>query len=495
MKKQTQTAMSRTKSGLLLPSGSIFDRARNEVCRTDLVSFIELVFHLLAPGRPFLMNWHIQALAYVLEQVRLGRIKRLIINLPPRFLKSLVASVALPAFALGHDPTKRILVISYGLDLATKFAYESGMVMSSPRYKAIFPGTRLMRSNDSEIVTTRNGYRLATSIDGPLTGRGADLIVIDDPHKLSDAESDKKLEHVGEIYRNTILSRMDDPENGAIVIVMQRIGLNDLSGTVLRHPDGWTELRLPMIAEQDERIQIGENLFHLRRAGDLLHPEHFSHRILDERRSQLDEKIFAAQYQQCPIEPAGMMIKRDWIRRYDHLPTRTKSHYLIQSWDTAIKAGEQHDYSAGVSVLLDERGNYCVIDSCRDRLLYPELKAHVLSQAQTQKPDVVLIEEVGLGRKLVSELKAAGLPVVGVIPQDDKRERVSFQREKFENGKVFFPREAPWRQALEDEVCGFPNWPYDDQVDALVQALAHQRSGYWSDASLKGLENFVNGLY
>ena len=160
------------------------------------MSFIELVFHLLAPGRPFLMNWHIQALAYVLEQVRLGRIKRLIINLPPRFLKSHIASIALPAFALGHAPSKRIMVISYGLDLATKFTYESSMVMSSRRYKAIFPGTRLLRRNDSEIVTSRNGYRLATSIDGPLTGRGADLIVVDDPHKLSDAESDKKLEHV-----------------------------------------------------------------------------------------------------------------------------------------------------------------------------------------------------------------------------------------------------------------------------------------------------------
>ena len=176
MKKQTQTAMSRTE---IDPVSFQVDQCcivHNEVCRTDLVSFIELVFQLLAPGRPFFMNWHIQALAYVLEQVRLGTIKRLIINLPPRFLKSIVASVALPAFALGHDPTEQVLVISYGLDLATKFAYKSGMVMSSRRYKAIFPGTRLMRSNNSEIVTTRNGYRLASSIDGPLTGRGADLI-------------------------------------------------------------------------------------------------------------------------------------------------------------------------------------------------------------------------------------------------------------------------------------------------------------------------------
>ena len=290
MKKQAQSAKGRIKSPVRLPSGSIIDRARNDACRLDFVSFIQAVFYLLNPGRRFSINWHIWSLAYHLEQVRLGRIKRLIINLPPRFLKSVISSIAFPAFVLGHDPTKRLLVISYGLELADKFAYDSYRLMSSGLYKDIFPGTRLSRNAASEIVTTRGGYRFGTSIDGSLTGRGGDIIIIDDPLKLSDAESDNKREHVNETYRNTIQSQLDDNENGAIVIVMQRLHMDDLCGTVLKHSDGWTVLQFPMIAEQDEQIQIGENLYHLRRVGDLLHPEYFPQRAVDERRLQLDEK-------------------------------------------------------------------------------------------------------------------------------------------------------------------------------------------------------------
>ena len=142
MKKQVHSAKSRIKSPLCLPNRSMIDRARNEICRLEFVSFIEAAFNLLNPGRHFLINWHIWSLAYHLEQVRLGRIKRLIINLPPRFLKSLISSIAFPAFVLGHDPTKHLLVISYGLELADKFAYDSHRLMSSGLYKDIFPGTR-----------------------------------------------------------------------------------------------------------------------------------------------------------------------------------------------------------------------------------------------------------------------------------------------------------------------------------------------------------------
>jgi predicted phage terminase large subunit-like protein len=495
MTKQTHTAKPRIKSPLR-PSGSIIDRARKVACRLDFVSFIEAVFNLLAPGRPFFMNWHILALAYHLEQVRLGRIKRLIINLPPRFLKSLISSIAFPAFVLGHDPTKRLLVISYGLELADKFAYDSHRLMSSGLYKDIFPGTRLSRNAASEIVTTRGGYRFGTSIDGSLTGRGGDIIIIDDPLKLSDAESDNKREHVNETYGNTIQSRLDDNENGAIVIVMQRLHPDDLCGTVLKHSDGCTVLQFPMIAEQDEQIQIGESLYHLRRAGDLLHPEYFSQRRVDERRSQLDEKTFAAQYQQSPLQPLGVMIKRDTIQRYDHLPIRKQSHRVIQSWDTAIKVDATNDCSACATLLVDDQRNYYLLDVVRDRVLYPELKAQAISQAKKHRPDTILIEEAGLGRTLIKDLKAAGLPAVGVFPEGDKLTRVSVQLEKFANGQVFFPEEAPWLVDLENELFAFPNGRYDDQVDALIQALAHERPTYlWNDAALKGLEHFTTSLW
>ncbi len=456
-----------------------------------------MCFHILMPNKPLLMNWHIEAIAYALEKVWRGESRRLIINLPPRYLKSSITSVAFPAFLLGNDPTKRVIVISYGGDLAVKLANDCRAIINSPRYKSVFPGLQISRlkNTESEIVTTRGGFRLATSIDGSVTGRGGDVIIIDDPLKPSDASSDIKREHVNEWFKNTLYSRLDDKQTGAIIIVMQRLRDDDLCGFITKNNNVWDVLNLAAIGLKDEQIPIGDGRFHHRHIGDVLHPERESKSDLDKIRSELGEDIFAAQYQQCPLQPMGVTIKRDWLQRYEYLPIRTKSHYLIQSWDTAVKAGEQHDYSAGVSVLLDERGNYWVIDSCRDRLLYHELKARIVSEAQKHKPDVVLIEEAGLGRKLVTELKAAGLNVVGVIPEDDKLTRLSLQLEKFENGRVLFPTAAPWLPELENELLAVPNGRHDDQVDALIQALSYKRPTGWSDASLDGLRTLINGLW
>jgi predicted phage terminase large subunit-like protein len=217
---------------------------------------------------------------------------------------------------------------------------------------------------------------------------------------------------------------------------------------------------------------------------------------VDERRSQLDEKIFSAQYQQCPCQPMGSVIKRDTIRRYDSLPIRTKSHYLIQSWDTAIKADPDSDYSACVTLLVDERGTYYVADVLRDRVLYPELKAHAISQAEKHKPDTILIEEAGLGRTLITDLKAGGLPALGAVSDRQKLARTSIQLEKFANGQVFFPTSETWLGDFESEVFAFPDGANDDQVDALIQGLAYKRPiSVFSDEALKGFERFSTALW
>jgi len=436
------------------------------------------------PAEPLSMNYHIEAMAYHLEQVRLGRIKRLIINLPPRYLKSLLTSVAFPAFVLGHDPTKRLIVVSYGSDLAVKLANDCRTVINSPRYRSIFRGTQISRTKntESEIATTRGGLRLATSVDGSVAGRGGHIVIIDDPLKPSDASSDAKREHVNTWFKNTLYSRLDHKQKGAIIIVMQRLHDDDLCGYLSKNSDGWTFLNLPAIALKEERIPIGDGRFHHRHIGDVLHPERESKSDLDNICSELGEDIFAAQYQQCPSQPAGRMIKRDSIQRYDQLPIRKKSHYVIQSWDTAIKADANNDYSVCVTLLVDERRNYYVVEVLRARLLYPELKAHAISQAQKHRPHIILIEEAGLGpRTLIKDLKAAGLPARGVIPEGDKFTRVSIQLEKFRNRQVFFPTRAPWLAGLESELFTFPG-PHDDQVDALVQALAHKYPAYlWND--------------
>jgi predicted phage terminase large subunit-like protein len=478
-----------------LPTGLTISRARDEACRQDFVSFIRMSSDLLMHGEPLLMNWHIEGMAYHLEQVRLGRIKRLRINLPPRYLKSLVTSVAFPAFVLGHDPTKRVIVASYGSDLAVNHANDCRTVINSPRYKSIFPGLQISRlkNTESEIATTRGGFRLATSVDGSLTGRGGHIMIIDDPLKPSDASSDTKREHVNTWFKNTLYSRLDDKQKGAIIIVMQRLHDDDLCGLLSKNSRDWVVLNFPAIALEDEQIPIGDGRFHDRHIGDVLHPERESKSDLDNIRSEVGEDIFAAQYQQCPSQPIGHMIKRDTIQRYGYLPIRKESHYVIQSWDTAIKV--TNDCSACATLLVDDKPNYYLLEVVRDRLLYPELKAQAISQAEKHRPNTILIEEAGLGKTLIKDLKAAGLPAVGVIPEGDKLTRVSIQLEKFTNGQVFFPREAPWLVDFENELFAFPNGRYDDQVDAVIQALAHKPKPVWNDAALKNFENFVNSLW
>src|SRR5262245_38230579 len=317
----------------------------NAACRKDFVSFVRKSFHVLNPSAMFHMNWHICAIADCLERVRLGTIKRLIITVPPRSLKSIMCSVAFPAFVLGHDPTKRLIVVSYSADLAIKHGNDFRAVVNSEEYRAIFPGMRIsaMKNTQTEVVTTRNGFRLAMSVDGALTGRGGDIIIIDDPiAALAATLSQKAREHVQVWYLNTLLSRLDDKQNGAIVLVMQRLHEDDLAGVLLRGSDEWTVLSLPAIAQQDEQIPIGNGQFHCRSAGDVLHPEREPREVLESLRAQLGAETFAAQYQQQPVPPGGAMIKCAWVRRYDQLP---KSGQTIQSWDVANKQGEENDYS------------------------------------------------------------------------------------------------------------------------------------------------------
>lgn len=334
-------------SPLQLPVGSPTERrlVAAAILRQDLLSFVQRCMGTLAPAAPFLDNWHLQAIAHALEQVRQGQIRRLIINLPPRSLKSVMTSVAFPAFVMGHDPSSRIICVSYASDLAVKHANDFRAVVESAWYRSLFPGFALSRlkNSEAEVMTTRHGLRLATSVGGTLTGRGGNLILIDDPIKPLDALSEPRREAVNQWYTNTLLSRLDDKINGAIVIVMQRVHMDDLVGYVTRHSNEWVILKLPAIATEDQRIETGPGQSHLYRADDVLHPAREPLFVLDSYRTQLGSDTFSAQYQQEPVPPGGAMIKRHWARRYRTAPPRGSSARIIQSWDTASKGGTEND--------------------------------------------------------------------------------------------------------------------------------------------------------
>ena len=224
--------------------------------RQDFATFVARCFHELNPQAELAMNWHVEVIAAKLMEVRRGRIRRLIINLPPRHLKSLIASIAFSAWSLGHDPSVQFLCASYGQDLADKFARDCRSIMISPWYRQIF-STRLapQRQAVQEFVTTQQGYRLATSTGGVLTGRGADIILIDDPLKPEEALSDAQRQAANEWYDHTLSSRQNDKQRGAIVIIMQRLHEDDLVGHVLAQEE-WEVLSFPAIAEADATHDI-----------------------------------------------------------------------------------------------------------------------------------------------------------------------------------------------------------------------------------------------
>jgi predicted phage terminase large subunit-like protein len=462
------------------------------ILRTDFSAFAKACFSILHPDGTFMDNWHIHALAYHLEQVHVGKIRRLIVNMPPRSLKSMLCSVAFPAWVLGLEPGKRIICASYSADLAGRLSNEFRTVVNHKRYRRIFPGMRISdnKNTEMEITTTQHGFRLATSVGGTLTGRGGNIVVIDDPLKPQDAFSEAKRGLPNDWFDHTVLSRLDDKRRDAIVIVMQRLHTDDLTGKLLaaeRH--GWTVLNLPAIAERDERIPTGDGLYHRRRRGSLLHPEREPREVLDEMRARLGEANFQAQYQQNPMPAEGNLIKRQWVRRYKELPPRTSATYVIQSYDTASKEGASSSYSAGTTVHITE-GKYSLVDVLRGRFDYPTLKAKVIAHAKKHTPDLILIEDAGVGTALITELRNARFTVLGVKPEHDKQTRMAIQSGKFEAGQVYLPQEAPWLRELEAELFAFPSARTDDQVDSISQALASPVSKYGSyDTSM----NWVMG--
>jgi len=466
-----------------------------QACRDDFLSFIKKVFHFLSPGAPFHMNAHILALAYELELVRQGELRRLIVTMPPRMGKSIIGSVAFPAFISGHEPSKRIIAVSYASDLAIKLSNDYRDVVKSPWYQDAFPDMRLSRGKNTEheVVTTRRGYRLATSIDGTLTGRGGDIIIVDDPLKPIDAFSDAKRERVNNFFYNTLLSRLDDKRKGAIIILMQRLHPDDLVGTLLRTSNEWKELSFPAIADCDENIQIGKNKFFMRKRGDLLDPQRDSLEALQELRKHKPE-VFAAQFQQSPMPPGGAMVKPSWIGRYTELPARTSASACIQSWDTALKVGDQNSFSACTTLLLHEK-KYYLADVVHDRFDYPTLRGRALELARQYNPRVILIEDSGVGTALIKELQNAGLPAIPIKPERDKRTRMSVQTDKIASGLFFLPHRAPWLDEFEAEFFIFPGSRYTDQVDSIAQALAYEipASG-WSNRSNEGLRELGERL-
>src|SRR5215470_4721000 len=226
------------------------------VLRNDLRFFVWKCFQTILPGTPYLRNWHVDAIVHQLMRVHASECRRLLINQPPRSLKSICVSVAYVAWLLGHDPTRRVIVASYSGDFAAELHRQFRMVVSSEWYAALFPNLRWAKETGLELITTQGGSRYATSVGGTLTGRGADLIIVDDPLNANEVHSEPARKRVINWYGGALVSRLNDKQTGAIVAVMQRLHEDDLAGHLIRQ-GGWDHLDIPAIAVEDEIIELG----------------------------------------------------------------------------------------------------------------------------------------------------------------------------------------------------------------------------------------------
>lgn len=458
--------------------GRQLDPARllDAATRQQLPTFIHRCFQTVSPGVRFLDNWHIEAIAHHLGLVQRGEIRRLIITMPPRSLKSICASVAFPGWLLGHDPTKRIICASYAQELSAKLGNDFRAVVNSDWYQRVFPRTRIdpSKNNETEVVTTARGSRFSTSVGGTLTGRGGNIIIIDDPLKPSDAMSESRREGVKQWFDNTLYSRLDDKNRDAIVLVMQRVHIDDLAGYLLEK-GGWQHLSLPAMAEEDQRIAIADNSFHVRRVGDLLHPDREGKAALDDLKRTMGSYAFSAQYQQQPVPLGGGMIRSEWFVSFRDRPVREADDQIVMSWDTANKASELADYSVGQTWHVNRRG-YHLIGQLREKLDYPDLKRLIIREAEEEDVRTILIEDKGSGTSLIQELKRHSFSrirpsIIGIVPKDDKVMRMHAQTAKLEGGQVYLPESAPWLGDFRNEVSAFPHGSHDDQVDAMSQFL------------------------
>jgi predicted phage terminase large subunit-like protein len=447
----------------------------NAIYRTGFGAFTYRAFAAINPGQRLIANWHIDAICYQLQLMVNGEAtRRLVINLPPRTLKSFIVSVALPAWLLGRDPSTRIICASYSDELAAKFSRDCRALLETPFYKGVFPATRLnpKKTSEGEFETTKRGFRLATSVGGTLTGRGGGVLIVDDPLKANDADSEVARRGAIDWFRGTALSRLDNSATSLICIAMQRLHVDDLAGILIEQVEqGWPKLVLPAIATEAADYATGPDEVYRRPVGELLQPNRDSLEALDELKSAVGSRVFAAQYQQNPTPPDGNMIKAAWLGRYSTVPHRKNFQRVVLSCDPAGKAGPRNDYTAITVIGLQQQAIH-LLEVSRGRWTVMQMREQIIALAARWEVDLVIVEDTSSGTGLIQLLKEMRhLDVVGRNSNVDKVTRMSRQQGRFEAGRILLPNEAPWLADFENELLAFPDGRYDDQVDALLLFL------------------------
>tara|TARA_R110002126_G_scaffold25167_4_gene86402 strand:+ start:4672 stop:6162 length:1491 start_codon:yes stop_codon:yes gene_type:complete len=441
-----------------------------EKAQVDFMKFVTEMW----PG--FVNGRHHKVMAKKFEEIAEGKIKRLIINMPPRHTKSEFASYLLPAWFLGKYPDKKIIQCSNTAELAVGFGRKVRNLVDGEHYARIFPNVSLR--HDSKAAgrwsTNANGEYFAIGVGGTVTGKGADLLIIDDPHSEQEAAlaagDPAVFDKVYEWYTSGPRQRLQP--GGSIVLVMTRWSKRDLTGKILqasieRDGDEWEIIDFPAILPSNKPLW----------------PEFWNYEELNALRTELPLSKWQAQYQQQPTSEEGAIIKRDWWQIWE--PERPpRCEFIIQSWDTAFTKTERSDYSActtwGVFYKDENEAdpNVILLDAFKKRMEFPELKEKAMEHYREWEPDAFVVEAKASGAPLIYELRAMGIPVQEFTPTrgNDKIVRINSVSDLFSSGKVWAPP-TRWAEEVIEEMAAFPNSDHDDLVDSSTQALIRFRKG------------------
>ena len=440
-----------------------------ERCRENFLPFVKEMWSAFIPGK------HHAVMADAFERVASGSLKRLIINMPPRHTKSEFASYLFPAWYLGKYPEKKIIQTAHTAELAVGFGRKVRNIVATPDYQSIFP-TKL--SSDSKAAgrwnTDKGGDYFAIGVGGAVTGKGADVLIIDDPHSEQEAMqgNPEVYDRVFEWYGSGPRQRLQP--GGSIIVVMTRWSKKDLTGQILnnsikRDGDEWEVIELPALLP----------------SGKPLWAEFWSQKELEAIKAEIPVGKWEAQYQQNPTSEEGAIIKRENWRIWDS-EVAPYCEYIIQSWDTAFEKNNRADYSAvttwGIFYKTNADGfevpNIILLDAFKARLEFPELKKKAFEYYKHWNPDSLIVEKKAAGAPLIYEMRAMGIPVQEYTPSkgNDKIARVNAISDLFASGYVWCP-EARWAEEVMEECASFPNGEHDDLVDSTSQALLRFRQG------------------
>jgi predicted phage terminase large subunit-like protein len=444
------------------------DIETEKLVQTEFRAFAMKAFAGLNKGKKLGNDKYLKLLAQELTDVAAGNIRRLIVSMPPRHGKTFMCSICLSAWILAHQPSAKILVLSYGQDLADKIAYAIRAILQSDWFKQAFR-TRLAknRSRVTDFLTTDGGGVHSVSVEGG--GLGADFILIDDPVEIKDCDNTRRLERINDLFDNEIQTRLDYPKRGCIAIIAHRINENDLPGHLMQR-GGWQQLKLPLIAPRTRTYELEGGEFWIRKKGELLRPAAFSKRDIERLRAS-KQPGFETLQQQNPGGNDRLRIKAKYFSIFSPADVQLCDLPIVLSIDPGQKGGPTNSFSV-IQVWAPKDGAHLLLELWREQTSYQEFRSQTRLFIRKYRPSVVLIEDTGQGPALISDIRQQnGMELVSITPIGHKVERLRKHRRAIRSGLVQLAQPTVWYYDFIEEATQFPYGPFDDQMDAMSQYL------------------------